>query len=653
MVSPAPKDNSDRAEKTALPKNWLQEAITDTAVALQPFVAELRQAIYALPAFTKAFLRGDPPPLHEAIGLEAPLSPDDSYPELDELCKLSLERQQHYLLRLSQYQSPGTTLDDDQKLVFADLANFLEGDSRRGFVKYPTGGGKTVIISELVEARGCKALVVVPTKDLVTQTKAEFETFAQSLQVGMWYSDKKEFGDDVTITTYDSFINLVREGAIKKGEFPLIILDEAHEALGRETKNALKRVSGKQTTIIGFTATPTYSETRGVEELLPTVIHWTSLRELQQRGRLCPHELIEVCLPINIANAFRGLSVDERMFQKIADQARLNERVIEVYKSQVYGKKAIAFCSGVDHAKKLAEDFREKAISAVAIWGNDPEREEKLRCFKNNLPYDGQNIQILTGADLVVQGLDIRDLEVGFLLAPTCSPVVAEQRIGRLLRTDPNNPSKRALLFEFRYTHTTAVRALVTASQILLQKAQRYLVAEGNTLRPASNYSMPSRPSSERGSCTYTWYGANGEMDRLPFPDEITAVIESWPEAEVVSRQIGIPTKAIEAFAKRSNNGNLSIRKQEPGSRGRSAKLHCSPDLIEHIRKCVGDGIAPHGWIRKEDIVNFDTLDPQQRDNVQRLEGHYKREYFVCKNGFMFYSPELKDRILGDRNLRF
>jgi superfamily II DNA or RNA helicase len=132
----------------------------------------------------------------------------------------------------------------------------------------PTGFGKTVLFVELIEALNLRTLIAVPTTQLIDQTEESFQDFAEDLEVGKIYEKAKEFGRQVTIITYQSLIPKVKSGEINPGDFDCLILDEAHKALGPETMKTIQKFD--KAVKLGFTATPDYSEEKGVSALLET-----------------------------------------------------------------------------------------------------------------------------------------------------------------------------------------------------------------------------------------------------------------------------------------------------------------------------------------------------------------------------------------------
>lgn len=104
-----------------------------------------------------------------------------------------------------------------------------------------TGSGKTIItaiLSHNVEKYG-RSIVIVPNKDLVTQTEADFKNFG--LDVGVYYGDRKETGRKHIICTWQSVECLDKKSKNFDPEFTIddftkdvvaVIVDECHGSKG-------------------------------------------------------------------------------------------------------------------------------------------------------------------------------------------------------------------------------------------------------------------------------------------------------------------------------------------------------------------------------------------------------------------------------------
>ena len=119
-----------------------------------------------------------------------------------------------------------------------------------------TGAGKTVMtaaLSDAVTAYG-RSIVIVPNKSLVTQTEKDY--INMGLDVGVYFGDRKEWGRQHTICTWQSLNVLLKntkngttEDDCTIGEFiegvVCVIVDEVHMAKADALKTLLTGVMSR------------------------------------------------------------------------------------------------------------------------------------------------------------------------------------------------------------------------------------------------------------------------------------------------------------------------------------------------------------------------------------------------------------------------
>ena len=122
--------------------------------------------------------------------------------------------------------------------------------STQALQEVATGAGKTIItatLSHCAEKYG-RTIVIVPNKDLVTQTEEDYINVG--LDVGVYYGDRKDLGKTHTICTWQSLNVLDKKSknwdlelALTLAEFldgvKTVIVDEVHMAKAEVLKNLL------------------------------------------------------------------------------------------------------------------------------------------------------------------------------------------------------------------------------------------------------------------------------------------------------------------------------------------------------------------------------------------------------------------------------
>jgi len=160
-----------------------------------------------------------------------------------------------------------------------------------------TGAGKTVItaaLSNAVAPHG-RTIVIVPNKSLVTQTEKDYINMQQD--VGVYFGDRKEWGRQHTICTWQSLNVLLKNtkagvGDCTIGEFledvVCVIVDEVHMAKADALKSLLTGVMARIPLRWGLTGTIPKEpfEFQALKCSLGPVINQLSASELQDRGIL-------------------------------------------------------------------------------------------------------------------------------------------------------------------------------------------------------------------------------------------------------------------------------------------------------------------------------------------------------------------------------
>jgi len=160
-----------------------------------------------------------------------------------------------------------------------------------------TGAGKTVMtasLSDAVTPYG-RSIVIVPNKSLVTQTEKDYVNMG--LDVGVFFGDRKEFGRQHTICTWQSLNVLLKNtkndrAEITIGEFlegvVCVIVDEVHMAKADALKTLLTGVMARVPIRWGLTGTVPKEafESVALKVSLGPVISRLAASELQDKGVL-------------------------------------------------------------------------------------------------------------------------------------------------------------------------------------------------------------------------------------------------------------------------------------------------------------------------------------------------------------------------------
>lgn len=161
-----------------------------------------------------------------------------------------------------------------------------------------TGSGKTLItaaLSRSVEKYG-KSIIIVPNKSLVGQTETDYINLG--LDVGVYFGDRKDYGKQHTICTWQSLNNLLKR--TKEGESDpeiiksffddviCVLVDEVHQAAAEVLKTLLTGVLSHVPIRWGLTGTIPKAAMDQASLLvsLGPVVSKLAASDLQERGVL-------------------------------------------------------------------------------------------------------------------------------------------------------------------------------------------------------------------------------------------------------------------------------------------------------------------------------------------------------------------------------
>lgn len=319
------------------------------------------------------------------------------------------------------------TLRPYQKEVLDEILVKLK-DYNSLCVQLSTGGGKTVIFTELVNILNSKTLILVDSIDLVNQTVDTFKK--QGLDVGCILAGCKKIPENKVI------VAMVKSLWNRRKKMPLFdycIIDECH--VWEQTKLFEYLPNCKR---IGFTATPVRLSRYKVDEEnteLETMSQWYDeiicgkpISWLMQNGYLVPekNEYIDFDasgLKTDASGEFTASSLKE-VFQSEDYKKALRK----TFENLCEGKKTMIFTSSTETNLIYLELFKDKNAK-IYDSKTDADRTDIVDWFKNTPD------AVLINTGCFTKGFDVDDVEVILMARATKSLSLWIQIAGRGART--------------------------------------------------------------------------------------------------------------------------------------------------------------------------------------------------------------------------
>ena len=300
----------------------------------------------------------------------------------------------------------------------------------------PTGGGKTIIFSEIakrfIEKFNRKVLILTHRIELGKQTSNVLTEAGITNKI--INSEVKQLPQQ---SHYQSFIALVEtlNNRLQDNDqfiedIGLVIVDEAHNNSFRKIFHYFKDVN-----ILGVTATPLSSNKKlPLYQTYQSLIVGESISNLITQGYLCDGKTFSYDVNLSSLRVGNNGEFTVGSHEQLYSQAIMQSKLIDAYEELGKGKKTLIFNAGILTSRSVYEAFKTKGypVRHLDSTFSDKERVETLEWFRKTK--DG----ILTSVSILTTGFDEPEVEVIFLNRATKSLTLYHQMIGRGSRVLPN-----------------------------------------------------------------------------------------------------------------------------------------------------------------------------------------------------------------------
>lgn len=300
----------------------------------------------------------------------------------------------------------------------------------------PTGGGKTVIFSEIVRRylshHDKKVVVLTHRIELCKQTSKMLNGFDVTNKI--INSKVKELPDQNDYSCFVAMVetlkNRINDEKLHLDNIGLVIIDEAHYNSFRKLLSSFKNAF-----ILGVTATPLSSNIKlPMNENYNELIVGDTISSLIEKGFLAKattysYDVGLTSLKVGINGDYTVKSSDD-----LYSNMMMQEKLLHAYSEKSLGKKTLIFNNGINTSLYVYETFREAGydIRHLDNTSSSEERKDILQWFKKTPD------AILTSVGILTTGFDEPTVETIILNRATKSLTLYFQMIGRGSRKLPN-----------------------------------------------------------------------------------------------------------------------------------------------------------------------------------------------------------------------
>ncbi len=349
------------------------------------------------------------------------------------------------------------TLRPYQKAAIGSIYGYFQNHKGNPLVVIPTAGGKSLVMAAFIEGvlktwPDQRILIVTHVRELIAQNHAEMIGLWPEAPAGIYSAGlgKREARARVLFAGIQS----IHRRAHEVGHTDLVLIDEAHLIPGNSSTMYRRFLDGlaqinPALKVIGLTATPFRLESgmlhEGSSALFTDIAYEAPVRELIDAGYLSPlvSKLPATRLDVSRVGTRAGDFIARDLAAAVDKEAITRAAVTEIIEHGAERKSWLAFCSGVEHARHVAEEFGRQGISCGTIFGDTPkeERDAIIAAFKRG------DIRALASMGVLTTGFNAPGVDLIALLRPTKSAGLYVQMVGRGTRLAPGK--ENCLVLDF------------------------------------------------------------------------------------------------------------------------------------------------------------------------------------------------------------
>ncbi|MDR5600305.1 DEAD/DEAH box helicase [Paenibacillus larvae] len=337
-------------------------------------------------------------------------------------------------------------LRDYQQSARESIQDEWEKGVKRTLLVLPTGCGKTIVFSKVIEDRvrlGERVLVLAHRGELLEQAADKLEKStglkcatekAEQTSVGSWYR--------VVVGSIQTMMREKRLEQFDHDHFDTVIIDEAHHCISDSYQRVLQYFDGAN--VLGVTATPDRGDMRNLGSYFESLAYEYTLPKAIKEGYLSPIKAITISLKLDLSavgqqagdfkNSDLGTALDPYLDSIAAEMCRVAK-----------DRKIVVFLPLVKTSQKFTEILNQCGFQAAEVNGESQDRAEILENFDNG------KYNVLCNSMLLTEGWDCPSVDCVVVLRPTKVRSLYSQMVGRGTRLYPGKTE--LLLLDFLW-HT-------------------------------------------------------------------------------------------------------------------------------------------------------------------------------------------------------
>lgn len=313
-----------------------------------------------------------------------------------------------------------------QREAEAAILNEWDAGILRTLLVLPTGCGKTIVFSKVIEDRvraGDRVLVLAHRGELLEQASDKLAQ-ATGLRCATEKADESCLGSwyRVAVGSVQSLMREKRLSRFAHDYFQTIVVDEAHHVLSDGYQRVLDHFG--QAKVLGVTATPDRGDMRNLGQCFQSLAYEYTLPKAIREGFLSPIKALTIPLKLDLT----GVGVQSGDFKAGDLGTALDpylEQIADEMTRHCLDRKTVVFLPLVKTSQKFRDILLRHGFRAAEVNGTSQDRAQILSDF------DAGKYNVLCNSMLLTEGWDCPSVDCIVVLRPTKVRSLYSQMVGR------------------------------------------------------------------------------------------------------------------------------------------------------------------------------------------------------------------------------
>lgn len=390
-----------------------------------------------------------------------------------------LRQQQHLLERKNLVFKPNSM----QTQALKALDALRKQNKNKALLISATGTGKTFLsVFDVSQLQVNRVLFLAHRENILVQAKESFEQVIKNKSMGILSGTKKNTDSDFLFSTITMMSKPEVYTQFLPDYFDYIIIDETHRAGAISYLKVLDYF--KPQFLLGMTATPERTDNYDIFQLFDyNIAYEIRLQHALEDDILCPFHYFGISeLEVN------GELIHEKTdFRYLVSKERVNHiiNMLNLYGYSGNRPRGLIFCSRIEEAEELAEQFNQRGLRTLALSGKNSEAERTKAIERlESLSTDGDILDYIFTVDIFNEGIDIPAINQVIMLRPTQSAIIFVQQLGRGLRKFNDKEYVVVLDFIGNYEQNFLIPIALSGDRSLNKDSIRRFISEANRMIP-------------------------------------------------------------------------------------------------------------------------------------------------------------------------